>query len=95
VREPEIDVLGTVKEHHNRVSKKAIHAPHALNEAYSYARPSSFSRGLRLDIKGITILLISGTASVDECELKHKVAVWQGYALNVALVQSSADLLLN
>jgi enamine deaminase RidA (YjgF/YER057c/UK114 family) len=37
-----------------------------LNEAYHYAKPSSFSRGLRLDIKGITILLISGTASVDE-----------------------------
>ena len=27
---------------------------------------SAFSRGLRLDIKGVTILLISGTASVDE-----------------------------
>jgi len=37
-----------------------------LNEAYHYAKPSSFSRGLRLDIKGVTILLISGTASVDE-----------------------------
>jgi enamine deaminase RidA (YjgF/YER057c/UK114 family) len=37
-----------------------------LNEAFHYPKPSSFSRGLRLDIKGITILLISGTASVDE-----------------------------
>ena len=37
-----------------------------MNEAYDYPKPSSFSRGLRLDIKGITILLISGTASVDE-----------------------------
>jgi enamine deaminase RidA (YjgF/YER057c/UK114 family) len=37
-----------------------------LNEAYHYSKPSSFSRGLRLDIKGITILLISGTASIDE-----------------------------
>jgi enamine deaminase RidA (YjgF/YER057c/UK114 family) len=37
-----------------------------LNEAYTYRKPSSFSRGLRLDIKGITILVISGTASVDE-----------------------------
>lgn len=49
------------------VSKKAISAPESLNEAYNYAKPSSFSRGLRLDIKGITILLISGTASIDEC----------------------------
>jgi 2-iminobutanoate/2-iminopropanoate deaminase len=54
------------KETHNPVSKKAICAPQALNEAYCYAHPSSFSRGLRLDIKGVTILLISGTASVDE-----------------------------
>jgi enamine deaminase RidA (YjgF/YER057c/UK114 family) len=48
------------------VSKKAISAPEALNEAYHYSKPSSFSRGLRLDIKGITILLISGTASIDD-----------------------------
>jgi enamine deaminase RidA (YjgF/YER057c/UK114 family) len=48
------------------VTKKAMSAPEVLNEAYDYAKPSSFSRGLRLDIKGITILLISGTASVDE-----------------------------
>jgi len=48
------------------IPKKAISAPEVLNEAYDYAKPSSFSRGLRLDIKGITILLISGTASVDE-----------------------------
>lgn len=48
------------------VLKKAIEAKEVLNEAYNYPRPSSFSRGLRLDIKGITILLISGTASIDE-----------------------------
>lgn len=51
---------------HKPIPKKAISAPQALNEAYTYAKPSSFSRGLRLDIKGIAILLISGTASVDE-----------------------------
>ena len=59
------DVIST-KETHKPVSKRAISAPQALNEAYCYDRPSSFSRGLRLDIKGITILLISGTASIDE-----------------------------
>jgi len=48
------------------VQKKAIVAPRVLNEAYCYPKPSSFSRGLRLDIKGVTILLISGTASIDE-----------------------------
>ena len=51
---------------HTPVSKKAITEPRVLNEAYEYAKPSSFSRGLRLDIKGVTILMISGTASIDE-----------------------------
>jgi len=48
------------------VQKKAIEAKEVLNEAYDYAKPSSFSRGMRLDINGMTILLISGTASIDE-----------------------------
>jgi len=46
------------------IEKKPISASGALNEAYRYDRPSSFSRGLRLDLGGITILLISGTASI-------------------------------
>jgi len=50
---------------HQAIPKKAISAPEILNEAYEYPKPSSFSRGLRLDIKGITILMISGTASID------------------------------
>jgi 2-iminobutanoate/2-iminopropanoate deaminase len=62
----DIEVIPAAEQAHEPVSKKAIRAPQALNEAYDYERPSSFSRGLRLDIKGITILLISGTASVDE-----------------------------
>ena len=51
---------------HKSVPRKAVSAPHTLNEAFDYPKPSSFSRALRLDIKGVTILLISGTASVDE-----------------------------
>ena len=46
------------------IEKKPITALEALNEAYCYARPSSFSRGLRLDLGGLAILLISGTASI-------------------------------
>lgn len=46
------------------IGKKPICAAEALNEAYHYARPSSFSRGLRLDLNGIAVLLISGTASI-------------------------------
>ena len=48
------------------IEKRAISAPGVLNEAYRYAKPSSFSRGLRIDLGGIVILLISGTASIDE-----------------------------
>jgi len=48
------------------VKKRAITALSVLNEAYDYSRPSSFSRGLRIDLNGLAILLISGTASIDE-----------------------------
>lgn len=48
------------------VRKRAVRAPNALNEAYDYERPSSFSRALRIDLNGLVILLISGTASIDE-----------------------------
>jgi enamine deaminase RidA (YjgF/YER057c/UK114 family) len=48
------------------ISKRAISCPETLNEAYNYERPSSFSRGMRIDLCGLTILLISGTASIDE-----------------------------
>jgi 2-iminobutanoate/2-iminopropanoate deaminase len=48
------------------IEKKPITNLNVLNEAYDYARPSSFSRGLRLELGEIVILLISGTASIDE-----------------------------
>jgi enamine deaminase RidA (YjgF/YER057c/UK114 family) len=63
---PTPETLVAPETSHQAIPKKAISAPEALNEAPDYAKPSSFSRGLRLDIKGITILLISGTASVDD-----------------------------
>jgi len=85
----------TVKGSHETVSKKAMHAPQALNEAYSYARPVSFSRGLRLDIKGVTILLISGTASIDEHgrtvhEGDFRAQVWRTYRNITALLESES-----
>jgi 2-iminobutanoate/2-iminopropanoate deaminase len=46
------------------VAKRAITNHSALNEAYEYG--SAFSRGMRIDLNGLTILLISGTASIDE-----------------------------
>jgi len=47
------------------IERKAITNYEVLNEAYDYAKPSSFSRGLRLEFGHIVVLLISGTASID------------------------------
>jgi len=46
------------------IEKRPVRAPQALNEAYDYTRPSSFSRGLRLDFGNVAVVLISGTASI-------------------------------
>jgi 2-iminobutanoate/2-iminopropanoate deaminase len=46
------------------VKKRAITNHKVLNEAYDYG--SAFSRGMRIDLDSLTILLISGTASIDE-----------------------------
>ena len=51
---------------HAPVKISAITNHGVLNEAYAYARPSSFSRGIRVDLNGLVLLLISGTASIDE-----------------------------
>jgi 2-iminobutanoate/2-iminopropanoate deaminase len=47
-----------------RIDRKAIRAPRALNEAIDYG--SAFSRGLRLEFGAVSVLLISGTASIDD-----------------------------
>ncbi len=47
-----------------QVEKRAITNHNVLNEAYSYG--SAFSRGMRIDLNGLVILLISGTASIDD-----------------------------
>lgn len=49
------------------VPKRAISAQDALNEAPEYRPiPSSFSRGLRVDLPGAAMLFLSGTSAVDE-----------------------------
>ncbi len=59
---------------HAAVAKRAVTNHGVLNEAYCYDKPSSFSRGMRIDLGNVTILLISGTASIDE----HGVSVHLG-----------------
>jgi len=56
------------------IEKRPITNYSVLNEAYAYPKPSSFSRGMRIDLNGLVILLISGTASIDE----HGVSVHKG-----------------
>jgi 2-iminobutanoate/2-iminopropanoate deaminase len=51
---------------HAPIQKRAVTNHGVLNEAFAYAKPSSFSRGMRIDLNGLVILLISGTASIDE-----------------------------
>jgi enamine deaminase RidA (YjgF/YER057c/UK114 family) len=48
------------------IKKSAMSNHDLLNEAFAYAKPSSFSRGMRIDLNGLAILLISGTASINE-----------------------------
>jgi 2-iminobutanoate/2-iminopropanoate deaminase len=58
------EILETIA--HAPIKKRAVTNHGVLNEAFAYAKPSSFSRGVRIDLNGLTILLISGTASIDE-----------------------------
>ncbi len=78
------------------VEKFAVHAPQVLNEAYNYQRPSSFSRGLRLELGGYKILLVSGTASVnEEGKPEHigdfKAQTWRTYR-NIATLLAAEGM---
>lgn len=49
-----------------QVRLSTMHVPHMLNEAYHYEDPAcSFSRGMRCEMGNVTLLFLSGTASVD------------------------------
>jgi enamine deaminase RidA (YjgF/YER057c/UK114 family) len=63
------------------IFKRSISAPEALNEAYEYPKPSSFSRGMRVDLPGATMLFLSGTASVDEKGLTAHVGDFDAQCL--------------
>ncbi len=66
------------------IAKHVVHAPHTINEAYNYQKPSSFSRALRLDLGEYKVMVISGTASVnEEGQPEHigdfKAQLWRTY----------------
>jgi enamine deaminase RidA (YjgF/YER057c/UK114 family) len=78
------------------IEKFAVHAPDVLNEAYDYKKPSSFSRALRLEIGGHKVLLISGTASVnDHGQPEHigdfKAQTWRTYR-NITRLLEAEDM---
>jgi 2-iminobutanoate/2-iminopropanoate deaminase len=60
------------------IEKRAITNLNVLNEAYAYAKPSTFSRGMRIDIGNIVVLLISGTASIDENGMSVHIGDFHG-----------------
>jgi enamine deaminase RidA (YjgF/YER057c/UK114 family) len=62
-----VSILEALREVGNApIEKRAITNLGVLNEAFDYPQPSSFSRGMRIDLGNVVILLISGTASIDE-----------------------------
>jgi len=75
------------------VERRAMTAGDVLNEAYDYPRPSSFARGIRFDLGDKSMLLISGTASVDEAGLTvhagdFRAQLWRTYRNITALLAS-------
>jgi 2-iminobutanoate/2-iminopropanoate deaminase len=75
------------------IEKHVVHAPKVINEAYDYQKPSSFSRALRLDLGGYKVLLISGTASVnEEGKAEHigdfKAQLWRTYVNITSLLNA-------
>jgi enamine deaminase RidA (YjgF/YER057c/UK114 family) len=76
-----------------RVERRPMTAVDVLNEAYDYARPSSFARGIRFDLGDKAMLLISGTASVDSAGLTvhagdFRAQLWRTYRNITALLAS-------
>ena len=70
-----------------------IVAASVLNEAFDYAKPSSFSRGIRFDLGDKSLLLISGTASIDDAGLTRytgdfRAQLWRTYRNITTLLAS-------
>ena len=77
------------------IERHAMHAPAVLNEAYDYAKPGAFSRGIRFDLGDKVLLLISGTASVDEAgQTTHvgdfRAQLWRTYRNITALLAAES-----
>jgi 2-iminobutanoate/2-iminopropanoate deaminase len=77
-----------------QVPRFAVEARSVLNEAYDYGLPSSFTRGLGLEIKsGQAILWLSGTSAVDEAGATvyagdFRAQTWRTYRNLTRLLES-------
>ena len=77
-----------------QVERGLITSHDILNEAYEYALPSSFSRGLKVTIRpGQRILWLSGTASIDDhgatvCTGDFRAQLWRTYRNLSRLLES-------
>ena len=77
-----------------QVPRFAIEAAGVLNEAYDYGLPSSFTRGLGIEIKsGQSILWLSGTSAVDEAGATvyagdFRAQTWRTYRNLTRLLES-------
>jgi enamine deaminase RidA (YjgF/YER057c/UK114 family) len=49
-----------------RFPKRPISEPRVLNEAFHYEKPVPFTRGMRVELPGASMIFISGTSSVNE-----------------------------
>jgi enamine deaminase RidA (YjgF/YER057c/UK114 family) len=78
--EPSLEGINPV-EGRPLIPKRSISALEVLSEAYEYPKPSSFSRGMRVDLPGATMLFLSGTASVDEKGLTAHVGDFDAQCL--------------
>ena len=66
------------------IERTAMQAHSVLNEAYDYPKAASFTRGIHFDLGDKTMLMISGTASVDEDGLSthlgdFRAQLWRTY----------------
>ncbi|MCK5369813.1 MAG: hypothetical protein KAQ62_14730 [Cyclobacteriaceae bacterium] len=78
------------------IEKHAVHAPNVINEAFNYEKPSSFSRALRMNFGNTKVVLISGTASVnEEGKPEHigdfKAQLWRTYN-NITNLLAAEDM---
>jgi enamine deaminase RidA (YjgF/YER057c/UK114 family) len=86
-------VIPAVHDHRPPIQKHVVHAPSVLNEAYNYQKPSSFSRALRLDLGDYKVMIVSGTASVnEEGKAEHigdfRAQLWRTYRNLTTLLQA-------